>query len=217
MCPTVWFYLAEIYRIQERCQVAKISMIADAMDVSVQAASRMVRRMTDDGHLLHIPYQGTRLTPSGERIALAMIRRHRIQEAYLVTALRFGWDEVHDLVESLEKGIEERVVERMYELAGHPARCPHGEPIPTANGEMPVIHDRVLVEWPEATPCVVSRVRTHNPEMLRYLASVELVPGASLHVVRHAPFNGPVFIERESGRLTVGNHLAQQVFVMAPA
>jgi len=213
MCPTVWFYLAEIYRLQEGHAWPTLSMIADAMGVSLQAASRMVRRMAENGHIVHEPYQGVRLTPEGEKIALYMIRRHRILEAYMVSVMRFGWDEVHDMVELLERGVDERIIERMDEMAGFPRRCPHGEPIPSQEGIMPVVEDMPLAEWPEQAAARVSRVKTHDPEKLRYLASVKLVPGQPVTVVARSPFNGPVHLEAGGGRLVLGNELASELYV----
>lgn len=217
MCPTVWFYLAEIYRLQEEYAWPTLSMIADAMGVSLQAASRMVRRMAENGHIIHEPYQGVRLTPEGESIALHVIRRHRILEAYMVSVMRFGWDEVHDMVELLERGVDERIIERMDEMAGFPKRCPHGEPIPTKEGVMPVIEDRPLAEWPEKVAAQVSRVKTHDPEKLRYLASVKLVPGQPVTVVARSPFNGPVHLEAGGEPLVLGNELASELYVESPA
>lgn len=217
MCPTVWFYLAEIYRLQEGRAWPTLSMIADAMGVSLQAASRMVRRMAENGHIVHEPYQGVRLTPEGEKIALYMIRRHRILEAYMVSVMRFGWDEVHDMVELLERGVDERIIERMDEMAGFPRRCPHGEPIPSQEGIMPVVEDMPLAEWPEQAAARVSRVKTHDPEKLRYLASVKLVPGQPVTVVARSPFNGPVHLEAGGERLVLGNELASELYVERPA
>jgi len=213
MCPTVWFYLAEIYRLQHGNPWPTLSMIAEAMGVSLQAASRMVRRMSENGYIRHEPYQGVQLTPEGEAIALHVIRRHRILEAYLVSVMGFGWDEVHDMVELLERGVDDRIIERMDEMAGFPQRCPHGEPIPSKDGVMPVIDDRPLTEWPEQVAAQVSRVKTHDPEKLRYLASVKLLPGLPVTVTARSPFNGPLHIQAGGDRLVLGNELASELYV----
>ena len=135
MCPTVWFYLAEIYRLQELMAWPTLSMVAESMGVSLQAASRMIRRMAEEGYIIHEPYKNVTLTARGTRIALRVIRFHRIIENYLVKVMGFGWDEVHEMTEQLEKAANEKLVERMYELSGRPTRCPHGEPSrpPTAS------------------------------------------------------------------------------------
>ncbi len=216
MCPTVWLYLGEIYRLQEATPWPTLSMVADSMGVSLQAASRMIRRMVENGHIEHEPYRGVRLTPAGEAIALRVIRRHRILEVFMVQIMGFGWEEVHDMVETLERGVDDRLIERMDAMTGHPTRCPHGEPIPSADGVMPPLDDKPLAEWPEQTEAQVSRVKTHDPAKLRYLASVRLVPGTPLMVRHRSPFNGPVHLEYAGERLVVGNELAGELYVQSP-
>ncbi|MCL4238620.1 MAG: metal-dependent transcriptional regulator [Anaerolineae bacterium] len=216
MCPTVWLYLGEIYRLQEITPWVTLSMVADSMGVSLQAASRMIRRMVENGHIEHEPYRGVHLTPAGEIIALHVIRRHRIMEAFMVQVMGFGWEDVHEMVERLERGVDDRLIDRMFDMAGQPTRCPHGEPIPSADGVMPALNDKPLAEWPEQSEAQVSRVKTHDPEKLRYLASVRLVPGTSLLVRHRSPFNGPVHLECAGERLVLGNELASELYVQTP-
>lgn len=215
MCPTVWFYLAEIYRLQEMSEWVSLSMLAEGMDVSLQAASRMIKQMTENGHIVYEPYRGARLTEEGERIALMVIRRHRILEVYLVKVMGFGWDEVHDMVEPMERTAPEELIDRMDAMAGNPRRCPHGEPIPDKNGAMPEVRDEPLAGWPTASPAKVSRVKTHDPERLRYLASVNLMPGMPVTVTARSPFNGPVHLKCGDGSIVLGHELAQQLYVEA--
>lgn len=211
MCPTIWFYLAEIYRIQEGHPEATLSMLADAMQVSLQAASRMIRRMAERGLIVHEPYRGAVLTQEGQQIALRMIRRHRLMEAYLVSIMGFGWDEVHDMVEALERGMPDRIIDRMDEMAGYPARCPHGEPIPSASGVMPAVDDQPMTEWPIGIKGQVSRVKVHDPHKLRYLAEVHLLPGTPVVVNEHGPFQGPVHVECSGRSFVLGYQLAAEV------
>lgn len=213
MCPTVWFYLGEIYRLQETLAWPTLSMVADSMGVSLQAASRMIRQMVERGYIEHEPYKGVRLTREGQAIALQVIRRHRILEVFMVTVMWFGWDEVHDMVDRLERGVDDTLINRMDEMAGHPTRCPHGEPIPSKEGVMPVVEDRPLIEWPVKSEARVSRVKTHSPEKLRYLAGVHLVPGTRLTVTARSPFNGPVHLLCEGSSLVLGSELAGQLYV----
>jgi DtxR family Mn-dependent transcriptional regulator len=215
MCPTIWFYLAEIYRIQDEHPEATLSMLADGMGVSLQAASRMIRRMAKEGLVNHEPYKGATLTEKGRQIALLVLRRHRILEVYLVKCMGFGWDEVHDMTDNLERGMTEKLIERMDELAGHPTRCPHGEPIPTADGVMPVLNDAPLTEWPEGRPARLSRVKSHDPERLRYLAKVNLVPGTPLVITGKSPFNGPIHLKGPDEHVVLGYDMASEVLVEA--
>lgn len=216
MCPTVWFYLGEIYRLQEGHDWVTLSMVAESMGVSLQAASRMIRRMAENGYIEHEPYKGIRLTPDGAAIALQVIRRHRILEVYMVKVMGFGWEEVHDMVERLERGVDDKLIDRMDEMAGYPKRCPHGEPIPSKDGVMPKVIDGPLSEWDEKKPARVSRVKTHDVDKLRYLRDVSLIPGRLVMVTARSPFNGPVHLDCEGDRMVIGNELASELYVEAP-
>ncbi len=215
--PTVQRYLAEIYRLQQESGSVTMPRVADVLDISVQAVSRMIRQLVQDGWLQHEPYQGVNLTPAGEKIALRAIRRHRIVEVFFVTIMQFGWDEVHDLIEPLEGGISEVVLERMTELTGDPVRCPHGEPIPSREGVMPRLDDGPLPQVPAGTVSRVSRVRTHDPEKLRYLARLRIVPESEITVLAHGPFQGPIRILVGGQEQILGFELASEVFIHAPA
>jgi len=216
MCPTVWFYLGEIFRLQELAAWPTLSMVAESMGVSLQAASRMIRQMAENGYIEHEPYKGVRLTAEGQKIALQVVRRHRILEVYMVKIMSFGGDEVHEMVENLERGVEDRLIDRMDEMAGFPKRCPHGEPIPSKAGVMPVVDDKPLSEWPEKTDARVSRVKTHDPEKLRYLSSIHLVPGANLTVTARSPFNGPMHLTCNGNSFVLGSELARELYVERP-
>ena len=216
MCPTVWLYLGEIYRLQELHPWPGLSMVAESMGVSLQAASRMIRQMVENGYIEHEPYKGVRLTVEGRSIALQVIRRHRILEVFMVRVMGFGWEDVHDMVEKLERGVEDRLIDRMDKMAGFPKRCPHGEPIPSKDGVMPAVDDRPLSQWPEKTAARVSRVKTHDPDKLRYLESVHLVPGTPLTVTARSPFNGPIHLSCEGTSFVLGNELAGELYVEAP-
>jgi len=189
---TVQRYAAELYRLQEGTEYVSIADLADSVDVSLQAATRMVKRLEGQGYLAHEPYQGVRLTPPGERVALRGVRRHRLAELFLVRVMGFGWDEVHTLTDTFEWGVTDEIEARIDELLGHPTRCPHGEPIPTPDGSMPALADRPLVELDQGSAALISRVRVHDPARLRYLKKLGLVPGVQIHFVGCAPFEGPV-------------------------
>lgn len=190
-------------------------MVADVLEISVQAVSRMIRQLAEDGWLEHEPYRGVHLTPAGEQVALQAIRRHRIVEVFFVRVMKFGWDMVHDIIEPLEGGINDIVLERMWELAGYPVRCPHGEPIPSKDGVMPVVKDEPLSQVPAGTVSRVSRVRTHDPEKLRYLAELGMLPEAEITVVAHGRFDGPVRVQVGGQEQMLGFELAKQILIVS--
>ncbi|MBZ0278772.1 MAG: metal-dependent transcriptional regulator, partial [Anaerolineae bacterium] len=125
-------YLAEAYRLayyqQDDNRYISTSALAEVMRVSPPAVTRMVQRLKEAGYLEHEPYRGITLTPAGEREALLSIRRHRLVERFLVDVMAFGWHEVHNEADQLGAVVSDTVIQRMSALAGHPRRCPHGEP-----------------------------------------------------------------------------------------
>lgn len=211
--PAMRRYAAEIYRLQQDHPVVTLSLLADRADCSLQAASRMVRRLKEAGMIVHERYRGMRLTPDGERLALPAIRRHRLIEVFLVKLMRFGWEEVHDLAEVLEVGVNETLEERMDELTGHPPRCPHGEPIPSRDGVMPLVQDICLVALEPGAKGRISRVRTHDPDKLRYLGRLGLVPGTTFILLRRDPFNGPIRLKVGRDEYVIGHELASSLWV----
>ncbi|HEY63368.1 MAG TPA: metal-dependent transcriptional regulator [Caldilineae bacterium] len=206
-------YIAEIYRLQQDLSFVPLSALAEQVNTSLQAASRMIRRLKGTGLVVHEPYQGVRLTTEGERVALPVIRRHRLTEVFLVKVMHFGWEEVHDLADELVSGINQVLEDRIDELTGHPTRCPHGEPIPSRDGVMPQLHDVRLVELESGTWGYISRVRTHDPDKLRYLAELGLLPGVEVRLLARAPFNGPLRISVAGQEQVIGQELATVLWI----
>lgn len=203
-------YLAEAYRIAayQDTPYVSTSALAQEMGVSAPAVARMATRLREGGYIEHEPYQGMKLTPAGEREALGSIRRHRMVEAYLVNVMGFEWHEVHDEADALGGAVTERIVERMEEMSGFPTRCPHGEPIPSREGVMPNVNDICLNELESPQTLIVSRVHTHDPEKLKYLAELGLTPGTPVKLVNRAPFNGPLRLEIDRYEQVIGTELA---------
>lgn len=204
-------YLAETYRLayyQQGDAYVSTSALADVMRVSAPAVTRMVQRLREHGYLEHEPYRGVILTPEGEREALRTIRKHRIVERFLVDVMKFGWHEVHDYADDFGASVSDKLAEKMNEMAGFPRRCPHGEPIPRPDGTMPRVVDEPLHEVPVGREYVVSRANTHDSHMLRYLDSLGLRPGTTLHLVDHAPFNGPLRVRVGDSEHFIGHDLS---------
>lgn len=217
--PVMREYLAEIYRVasyQPEEKWVTTSALAERMNVSPPAVARMVGRLKERGLLEHEPYQGMCLTAAGRREALHYLRQHRLTEQFLVRVMGFGWHEVHSEADAIGAVVSPVVVERMSELTGHPRRCPHGEPIPTADGRMPVVADEILTELEPPAQLVVSRVNTDDPEKLAYLASLGLTPGAVCELVSRAPFDGPLRLRIGANEQVIGAELASVLRVCAP-
>jgi DtxR family Mn-dependent transcriptional regulator len=206
-------YLGEVYRLEHHAERATTGLLAERIGVSLPAVAKMLARLDQAGYLKREPYQGVRLTPAGEREALRSIRRHRLLEVFLVKVMGFGWEETHDHSHTLEGALNEALEDRMAELTGHPTRCPHGDPIPTKDGVMPVVNDVCLTECAPGAAGTLSRVKTHDPDKLRYLAGLQLTPGVPIAMRSRAPFNGPVRVASGSEEHVLGAELASTLYV----
>lgn len=217
LSATMRDYLAEIYRLSDRGSneqgYISTSALADLLDVSPPAVNRMVTRLREMGLLQHEPYQGIRLTPEGRLEALKQLRKHRIVEAFLVNTMGFGWHEVHAEADAISRAITEPLVERMEEMAGNPRFCPHGEPIPTPEGEIADMGDMLVTEAPHHQPLVITRVRTREPDRLEYIAALHLVPGTQVSILNAAPFNGPIQLSLGKEYRIIGHNLAEMIKV----
>lgn len=211
--PAMRRYAAEIYRLQHDHEQVSLSLLSSQVEASAQAISIMVKRLHKNGYLVHEPYRGVRLTPEGEKIAMPALRRHRLTEVFLVKVMNYDWASAHELSDVFERGVNDELEDRMDELAGHPTRCPHGEPIPSKDGVMPVVNDVPLVDVPSGSDCVVSRVRTHDMDKLRYIAEIGLVPGIPFHLLSCAPFRGPLRLEMKPHDHIIGYELSQSIWV----
>lgn len=211
-------YLAEIYRLsQQRIDSENgyvgTSELAELLDVSAPAVNRMVTKLKDMGLLRHEAYRGIQLTDEGTKVALIQLRRHRIAEAFLVNVMGFGWHEVHEEAHRMSSAISEELCQRMLDMSDHPRYCPHGEPVPTAEGTVEVLDDVLLSEMAINQPSHVTRVLTREPERLEYIAALGLTPGSELQVIHAAPFNGPLQLKLGSEYRIIGHNLAELIRV----
>jgi len=164
--------------------------------------------------LTHTRYQGVELTPAGEKIALEVIRHHLLLELYLLETLGYGWDEVHDEAEKLEHHVSADLEARMDSALGFPTRDPHGDPIPAADGSVAGDQGIPLRDAGEQGEYQVIRVSDRDPELLRYLGAMELVPGGRVSVMERLPFDDLLRIRIGDTEHVVGRHLTDAVFVI---
>jgi DtxR family Mn-dependent transcriptional regulator len=132
---------------------------------------------------------------------------------FLVKVMGYDWASAHELSDIFERGLNDELEDRAFELAGRPTRCPHGEPIPSKDGIMPEVRDEPLVNVPSGSDCIVSRVRTHDPDKLRYIAELGLVPGVPFHLLSCAPFQGPLRLQMDSHDHIIGYELSGSIWV----
>lgn len=187
--------------------------LASRLGLSVSSVSEGVRRLAAQGLLEHAPYGSIELTDEGRRAALAVVRKHRIIETFLVAYLGYGWDEVHDEAEVLEHAVSDEFVERLAARLGHPERDPHGDPIPARDGTVPPVAARRLSELDAGTSAVVARVSDDEPELLRFFAEVGLVPEAAVRVLERREVVGTIDVEIDGQVVTLGLAAADAAWV----
>ena len=208
-------YAKAIYKFQQREDgpVAN-STLVEVLRVSPGAVTAMLKRMDEMGLVSHAPYRGATLTPAGERLAIEVIRHHRLLEAYLSEALGMPWDKIHDEAEVLEHYISEDLEELIAASLGHPSHDPHGDPIPNSELELAEQATRALSQLDPGDAAIFVRVSDADPEMLRYLGDREIAPGDRLEVIERQPFGGPLSVRFGAGEFAIGGRLADAMRVL---
>lgn len=207
-------YLKTIYTLSEEESPVSTSRIAEARQVKPASATSMIQRLAELNLVDYKKHYGVTLSEAGRQIALEVIRHHRLIELYLMEALGFRWDEVHEQADILEHVISEKLEERIAAALNHPTHDPHGDPIPTRDGTMVRRNVRPLATLSAGTEAHVARVVDDaNTEMLRYLEKLGLLPGAVLRVQDVAPFDGPLTLEVEDREVIIGFNAAGAVLV----
>ncbi|MDE2125711.1 MAG: metal-dependent transcriptional regulator [Armatimonadetes bacterium] len=188
-------YIKAIYHLSAESTDATTRNLAGRLAVSGPAVSKMLRRLTAMGLIEHERGRPVRLSSTGRLMALEMVRHHRLLELYLVEALGYGWDTVHDEAERLEHHISEEFENRIDALLGHPTFCPHGDPIPDSNLSIAAAAGRALSQVRPPAELTVIRVSDKSAALLKYVAGLGLVPGAALRLVEQEPFGGSFVVE----------------------
>ena len=207
-------YLKTIYTLAETESPVSTSRLAEARQVKPSSVTNMIQRL-DNLKLIHYEkHYGVTLTAHGRKIALEVIRHHRLIELYLIEALGFSWDEVHEQADILEHVISEKLEERIAAALNYPEFDPHGDPIPAKDGSIALVDLEMLADVPEGQVVLVRRILDDaNSELLRYLADMGLVPGTAVTVQTIAPFDGPLTLLINEEPKVVGRNVAASVLV----
>ena len=206
-------YLKTIYNLSAREEAASTSAIAEQLGIAAGSVTGMLKRLADQGLVEHVPYYGARLTDAGEKKAISLIRRHRILEMFLVQVLGYTWDRVHEEAERLEHAVSDELIDRMAQVLGSPTVDPHGAPIPASGKAFVDRQYPTLDKLDVGCSAVLRRVRDEDPAALRYLAELNMMPGAELTLTERGPFNGPLYIRVGDKDHIVSPELAQSVQV----
>jgi len=210
-------YMKQIYLLERRDGKATTSALADAMGVSAASATSMVKKLAGLGFVEHSKYHGVTLTPEGEKVALEVLRHHRLLEVYLTQTLGLSWDKVHTEAERLEHVLSEELEAEIDRVLGYPATDPHGDPIPTADLVIAAEPAQRMAELEPGQAAVVRQVPDGDPSLLRYLAGLGLVPSTRFTMVDKAPFGGPLTLDVGGTQQAVGVELAERIGVEVTA
>jgi DtxR family Mn-dependent transcriptional regulator len=206
-------YLKALYLLHGDQRPVPTRELAQRLGISSPSVSEMVTRLTSQGLVEHDRYRGQQLTREGRKVAVELVRHHRLLEMFLVQVLGYSWDEVHDEAERLEHVISERMEQRIFELLGRPELDPHGHAIPTLGGKVRPLSDRPLSQCQVGEKVVVQGVSDEDPSRLRELQRRGLVPGARIEVIADSKFEGPIAVRMNGRRASVPLGLARAVFV----
>jgi DtxR family Mn-dependent transcriptional regulator len=206
-------YLKAIYALESKGERVTTSALAERMAVSAPSATAMAKRLAELGLVERKPYRGVALTEVGRAGALEVIRHHRLLERYLVDRLGLSLHEVHAEAELLEHALSEELEARIDAELGYPTHDPHGDPIPDADLRLEAEPQRSIADLGDGERADVSRVPDSDPELLRYLTGLGLVPDAGVKVLERAPFDGPITVRTESGEHAISRDLAGRIAV----
>jgi DtxR family transcriptional regulator, Mn-dependent transcriptional regulator len=206
-------YLKEIYKLQGDAGRATTSAIAERMDVAASSATAMVKKLTVLGLAAHEPYRGVVLTAAGEAVAIEVIRHHRLLEQYLAQTLGLSIDAVHAEADRLEHALSEELEALIDKSLGYPTHDPHGDPIPNAELRIDTQTHGSLEALAEGEEATVRRVPDGDPELLRYLDELGLVPGRRVRLQSAAPFAGPLTVKIDGRERAISRDLAARIGV----
>ena len=208
--------LKSIYRLGKNADGVHTGAIAEALGVSPGTATGAVKKLAERGYVDHVPYRGVELTPAGRQLSVAAIRRHRIVERFLSDMLGYAWNEADRLAGAFEHELPQEVEERLFVALNRPTSCPHGFPIPdhdvTEIPEMPPLYSLEAGDVAE-----VAVPGSTDPEVVKFLETLGLRPGVEIQVVEKHPFDGPLVLRVDEIERTVGERVANQIFVKKKA
>ena len=211
--PTVEEYLEAIYRLGEKGEPARTSDLAERLKVTLGTVTNTVENLEKQQLVTHEPYKGVRLTNKGQKIALDVVRRHRLSERLLTDILRLEWSKVHDAACKLEHVFAgKELSEHLEKALGNPKTCPHGNPIPTDSGELREENSEPLTDFTRGDNGTIVKVTDERTDMLQYLATLGLVPGATVEIEEKAPFNGPMIVKIMGASYAIGRNVASVIW-----
>lgn len=204
-------YLETISRLTRTGRLARTSALAKSLGVSMGAVTNTLASLESQGLVHRTSYRGVELTSRGKKAALRLLRKHRLAEQLLTKVLLMRWSDVHEIACRLEHAMTDDLTNAVEKLLGSPKTCPHGNPIPDKTGHVDKIDSQPLSNFKPRDRAVLVKITEENSDMLRYLASLGLMPGAVVEVQEKAPFEGPMIVKVMGATYALGRNVASVV------
>ncbi len=206
-------YLKNIYKLSSNEGKVTTSSLSEKLQISPASVSEMIKKLAEEGTLTHTPYKGVELTEEGKLLALRIIRKHRLWEMFLVEVLHFGWDEIDNEAERFEHIMSDKMEEKIDHVLGHPSIDPHGDPIPTKDGEIHCSMSFPLNESKEGSMVRVLRVSDSNSEMLQYISSIGISLNKEIQIKQKMNFDNSLLIKINDKEINISSTIASSIFV----
>lgn len=215
LSESVQDYLKAIYELRRENERATTNALAAELNIAAASVTGMLKKLAEMKLVEYEPYQGAALTPAGEKIALEVIRHHRLIELYLTEAMGYSWDQVHAEADRLEHAISEEFEDKISSILGDPKFDPHGDPIPTKEGLITASSRATLFDIPSGSAVRIEHIRDEDPALLRRVAELGLMPQTVVTVTRADPSNNSLTVVIENGlELRIEREAAQNIFVV---
>jgi len=207
-------YIKAIFHLQEEDGMVTTNALAAELNTRAASVTDMLKKLKAQKLLLYEKYKGSRLSNEGRKVAIQIIRKHRLWELFLVEKLHFGWEEVHEIAEELEHISSRKLIDRLDEFLGFPKTDPHGDPIPDAQGRLISRNDISLMELKMNRMAEVSNISDQSPEMLELLKHKNISLGTKLEIRKRFSVDNSVEIRiKNQAPVTISEHVAKNVFV----
>jgi len=206
-------YLKNIYYLQTTAGKVTNMILAERMNISAAAVSDMISKISKSGYIKNIPYKGFELTKKGEKIAINLVRKHRLWEVFLVKNLNFPWDKVHPEAENLEHASSDELVLKLENFLGNPKFDPHGHPIPDKDGKIPVSNLTCISELNVGDKAVIRQVSDESSEVLEYLSKAGLKLNDKIELIEKISFDNSIQIKLKSIKIFLSEKLSKNIFI----
>ena len=207
-------YIKAVFHLQQEQQAVTTNALADALQTKPASVTDMLKKLKTEKLLQYEKYRGVKLTAEGKKVAVQIIRKHRLWEFFLVQKLQFGWEEVHDIAEELEHISSKKLIDRLDAFLDFPQSDPHGDPIPDASGKMPALRQSAVCDMPLNSTGIVNGIGDQSAEMLELLKHKNIQLGTRLEIKRKFEVDGSVEIKiRSQQPVNISQHVAKKLLV----